>query len=452
MQTDPRPVALPPRRHPAIPGGDPPTRGESAGMHTIEAEAIYIVEGVEDEPRARARVERMMPFVHSPRVERVDDAGLAAAVDEHRLNSLPRHGMSDEVPTVVIFNRFRFDDPPELQAARREQHPQLFVNPMLKLSGYGGYDWRDSGSPEHRRKTRAVCQPAWQLHSIVGCPFRCAYCGLGRMHNVMTNMEEFVERLDGFIGDGGGQTLYQYDNYSDVACFEPEYGGSRLLVEHFAERPGTYLELYVGKSDNVDYLLDLDHRGKTVCCWSVAGPTQCDRIERGAASMEARLQAAKRCQEAGYAVRFRFSPIVPVSNWREEYRELIQRLFALTRPDLITFETLRYLNYEALCTALDTGILDEALLESVKSTSGTTPRQGCEIPDDFRREVYRFIIDELEAVSPNTPYALCREQRDTWEFFEEDFARHGQHPDRYVCNCGPTSSPDHPLCGAAGQY
>ena len=42
------------------------------------------------------------------------------------------------------------------------------------------------------------------------------------------------------------------------------YGAAKLLIEFFARQPGRALELYVGKSDNVDYLLDYDHRGHTV--------------------------------------------------------------------------------------------------------------------------------------------------------------------------------------------
>ncbi|MBM3498183.1 MAG: hypothetical protein FJX74_05885 [Armatimonadetes bacterium] len=420
-------------------------------MDEIAAKAVYIVEDVERDPFLRKKAHRMLGCIHSERVEVVDDAGLNAAAIEHQLNSLPRHGLEDDIRAVVILNRFRFDDPPEFRKAREEQFPELFRNAMHKLSGYGGYDWRDSGSPEYREKTGCVCQPAYQLHTIVGCPFRCAYCGLGRLHNVLLNVEEFVGRLDGLIGDGGGQTLYQYDNWTDTVCFEPEYGGSRAMVEYFAQKPGRYLELYVGKSDRVDFLLDVDHRGKTVCCWSLAGETQAERFERGTASLQERLESARKCQEAGYAVRFRLSPIVPVRNWREENRALIRRMFETTRPDLVTFETLRYLNYEAVCSSLDPEALDPELLEAMRAIQGQPVGYGCEIPDDFRREVYGFIIEELEATSPATPYALCRELRSTWELYAEDFGRHGQGPDYYVCNCGPTSAPGHPLlCGATG--
>ncbi|MBM3476204.1 MAG: hypothetical protein FJX75_23275 [Armatimonadetes bacterium] len=410
-------------------------------MDTIDARALLIVEDVERDPLLRGKARRMAEHIRADHVEVVDDAGLNEAATTLRITDGPRHGLTEDVRAVVVLNRFRFDDPPEVREAREGQFPALFRNPNLKLSGYGGYDWRDSGSPEHRERTGCVCQPAYQLHTIVGCPFRCAYCGLGRLHNILLNVEEFVGRLDGFIGDGGGQTLYQYDNWTDTVCFEPEYGGSRAMVEYFAQKPGCYLELYAGKSDNVGFLLDLDHRGKTVCCWSVAGETQTTRFERGAASLEARIQSARRCQEAGYTVRFRLSPIIPVRNWREENRALIRRLFEVTQPDLITFETLRFMNYEAVCRDLCPELLDPEMLEAMRAVQGAPTAFGCELPDDFRLQVYRFIIDELEAASPDTPYALCREQRATWELYAEDFARHGQTPDYYVCNCGPTSAP-----------
>jgi hypothetical protein len=414
-------------------------------MHTINAKAVYIVRGAEDTQPGRERIRRMMAHIDTDRVEQVDDAGLAAAVEEHRLSETPRHGMTDGFAPVVIFNRIRFDEPPQVPEERKERFPALFRSPSLQLAGYAGFDWRPSGSPEWREKTGAVCQPAYQLHTIVGCPFRCAYCGLGRLHNIMVNIEEFVARLDGYIDAVNGQTLYQYDNWTDTVCFEPEYGGSRLLVEYFASKPGKYLELYVGKSDNVGFLLDLDHRGKTVCCWSVAGGTQSGFIERKTATMEARIEAARKCQEAGYHVRFRLSPIVPVKNWERENRELIQRIFAETRPDVITFETLRYLNYDAICQSIDVDLLDDEFVAAMRETEGTKAVSGCEIPDGWRLRVYRFIISQLEEAGPETPYALCREQRSTWELLADDFARHGQTPDNYVCNCGPTSAPGNPL-------
>ena len=415
-------------------------------MIPLKASRLYIVEGIEEDPLTRERARRLETGIHADMVEHVGDEELNRAFESGEFNSR-RHGMDAEIDPVVIFNRYRFDDTPGERKRRQTDFPGLFKK--TRLSGYGGIDWRDSGSQAYRERTKIVCTPAWQLHSIVGCHFRCAYCALGNPIIVMMNIEELVDRLDSAIKNAPGQTLYQYDNYTDTVCFEPEYGGSKLLIEYFGKREKEYLELYVGKSDHVDHLLDLDHRGHTVCCWSVSGQTQSSKFERKAAPLRDRIESARKCQEAGYHVRFRLSPIVPVKNWEDENRELIELIFSETQPDVITFESLRFMDYDALNSSFDTSLLDPEFLHLMKEFMGQKHLGGCQIPHWYREKIYRFIIDELERVSPETPYALCRASRAMWEALEDDFARHGQGPDYYVCNCGPYSAPGHELLRAA---
>lgn len=411
-------------------------------MTPLKASKLYIVEGVEEETLTCERARRLQTGILTDNIEYIGDDELEQAVKSGELNSR-RHGVKAEFEPVVIFNRFRFDDKDEVKEKRRADFPNIFKK--VKLSGYGGIDWRDSGSADYRKRTKLVCNPAWQIHTIRGCHFRCAYCSLGNPIIIMMNIEDLVERLDDTIANAPGQTLYQYDNGTDTVCFEPEYGGSKLLIEYFAERKSEYLELYVGKSDNVDYLLDLEHLGHTVCCWSVSGKTQSEFFEYKTASPEERIRSARLCQEAGYHVRFRLSPIIPVKDWKSENQELIELIFAETKPDVITFETLRFLDYDAISNSFDTSLLDHEFLNVMKEFKGEEYLQGCQIPHQYRKKVYRFIIDELERVSPETPYALCRAPRVMWECLSEDFARHGQSPDYYVCNCGPYSAPGHEL-------
>ena len=424
-------------------------------MVPLKASKIYIVEGIEDDPILRQRARRLESRIAADSIEHIGDAGFNHIAEKELKSS--RHGMKSDFEPIVIFNKFRFDDTPEIKAKRKRDFPALFVSSRQNLSGYGvsgfgGFDWRESGSKTYRERTGLVCQPAWQIHTIWGCHYRCAYCSLGHYINIMMNLEDFVSRLDGYIEKASGQTLYQYDNGTDTVCFEPEYGGARLLVEYFAGRENESLELYVGKSDNVDFLLNLDHRGQTVCCWSISGQTQSTLFEYKTANMDARIASAQRCQVAGYHVRFRLSPIIPVRNWEAENREMIEMLFSETLPDVITFETLRFLDYDAIESSFDLSLLDPEFVQVMQESQDAKQVQGGQIPHDYRKKVYRFIIDELERVSPQTPYALCRAPRIMWDEFADDFAKHGQTPDYYVCNCGPTSAPGHELLKTCGEF
>ena len=406
-------------------------------MVPIDVSKVLIVEGIDEDPLLRARAERLLSGLRTSDVRRVDDAALRDVVRDE-LAHRPRHGMRADFEPVAILNRFRFDDPDEERQRRIDAFPELNHS---KLNGYGGFEWRESGSPAHRERTGLVCQPAWQLHTIVGCHFRCAYCNLGWFLNIMMNMEEFVGRLDDCLPRCPKQNLFQYDNFTDTVCFEPEYGGTKLLVDYFARKPGKGLELYVGKSGYVDFLLDYDHRGHTVCCWSLSGATQSRRFEYRSAPMEERIEAMRKCQEAGYPVRVRFSPIIPVRNWREENREMIRLLARDVRPDVVTIETIRFLDYQAMSRDFDLDLLDDDLLEVMKEAQGQPCGPGCELPDDYRKMVYRFIFDELADAGCQAPIAFCREKRDLWTHFADDFEACGQHPDHYFCNCGPYSAP-----------
>ncbi|MBN2308452.1 MAG: hypothetical protein JXR94_05740 [Candidatus Hydrogenedentes bacterium] len=406
-------------------------------MKPFVASKVLMVEGIEDDPVTKARAERLLTGIEGPKPVTVDDAELARVIREE-LSARGHHGMHADIEPVVIFNRYRLDDSEEEKTRRIEAYPELAGS---KLGGYGGFDWRKSGGAAYRRETGAVCQPAWAIHSIVGCHFRCAYCNLGHYMNIMMNLEEFVGRLDGWLSWCPAQKLFQYDNYTDAVCFEPEYGMAKLLIEYFAQKPGKALEYYVGKSGYVDFLLDYDHRGHTVCCWSLSPSSQAADFEYLSDSTEERVEGMRKCQEAGYPVRVRLSPMVPVKGWREETRAMLELLFDNVSPDIMTIETLRFLEYDQLAKSFDLSKLDDEFVAVMKEAAGKPVDFGCQIPDSYRIKMYDHIFAELERLSPDTPMAFCREQKRVWDRYADIFARHGQNTARYMCNCGPHCAP-----------
>jgi spore photoproduct lyase len=421
-------------------------------MLPINPKAVYTKSEAREDPRSMARIERMLPFMHfegDPVV--VDDAGLEQVIIDENLNVMPRHGREGpEVEPVVIFNQFLYHHTEEERDRRRERFPELVHGRWGGwYAGYLGFDWRSSGDEEYRERTGLVCQPAYALHSFWGCHYRCAYCNLGHVANIYVNLEDWIDHIREGLADlrnSPGQILFQWDNGTDIACWEPEYGGTKLLVDLFAEQPDKYLELYVGKSDHVDYLLDYDHRGHTVCCWSVSTPTQAREIEPRTASMEGRLQAARKCQEAGYPVRIRFSPMVPIAGWEEETRQMVRRMFELISPEVLTIEPLRFCTYEQVVDLFRSEVLDPEFLEGLRTLpEDSEDWQKSQFPDDLRIRMYRVVLEEVADGGAETPVALCREKRRVWEALTDELGRMGQAPDSYVCNCGPTSAGQNPL-------
>lgn len=82
-------------------------------MVPLKASKICIVEGIEEIDVLRQRARRLECGIKADSIEHVDDAGLHQIATENRLNSSTRHGMNPDFEPIVIFNKFRFDEPPE---------------------------------------------------------------------------------------------------------------------------------------------------------------------------------------------------------------------------------------------------------------------------------------------------------------------------------------------------
>jgi hypothetical protein len=397
----------------------------------------------------QARVERMLAHVHCEREpEVIDDARLneISEANEWPARSGWRTGQWNLAgDPVLVLNAFTWD-PPEKLAERRKQHPALALR-MLD----GAAAWTLRQGRKYADLYGTVCQDAWELHSAFGCLHRCDYCHIGGFANIMVNLEELVERLPELLDANPWLQLYKYDNQTDTIAFEPEYGASGLMVGFFAQRAREYLMLYT-KSDNVGHLLGLDHRGHTIVSFTISSPTVAEHVEHATPSTAERIAAAAKVQGAGYTPRVRFSPIVPVRGWRQELEELIEGLLECVTPDVITIDLLGWMNPGCIEEIIDVSLLDPRFMEGMRGLfadgppgQGYWPRVKHIFPHDLRREVYEFVIEEVQRRDPRQRVSLCNETIVMWD---ELGPRLGMAPGDYVCGCGPSSVPGNALFAA----
>jgi spore photoproduct lyase len=330
---------------------------------------------------------------------------------------------------VVIFNSFDFSLPDGDQAQGRGD---IFT---------GGRAWalRDR---KRVLKAGTVCQTAWEIHTVRGCLFKCDYCYLQNVLNIMVNIEVFIDRFRDFV-NAHSQTLYKWDSHSDILPFEPEYNASKPMVEFFGTQNKAFLMHYT-KSDNVDCLEGLKHNGQTMVCWSLSGHTQSRLIEKDTATDEARIEAMRKCRAWGYHVRCRFSPVIPVKGWREENRALVERLFSKVQPDVISLQSLsRFPEYDMVPRLLDLDLLDPSFVGAAqRAKSEMEGRIVGPFPHEKRLEIYRFLLDEIKRISPQTPVSLCLESPEMWQDLGPIM---GISPNAYPCCCGGLCTPGQPI-------
>ena len=180
------------------------------------------------------------------------------------------------------------------------------------------------------------------------------------------------------------------------------------------------------KSSNVDSLLDLDHGRHTVVSWSLNAPRMIERFEAGTASLAERVDAARRCQEAGYPIRYRLDPVIAYDAWRTGYAEAIDYALTRTNPDTITLGTLRFLpGHPRLAHQLHGTVARD--LFAGRFVGGAGDRKRRYLPE-LRTRIYRFLIDRIRDHCPDMPIALCRETPDTWQALSGEVSPS-------ACNC-----------------
>ena len=320
---------------------------------------------------------------------------------------------ADDAPTVI------------LTAMRWDEAGSLFP----------GYGWAETRNGAYERDANGVvCQTAVEIQTIFGCAFDCAYCPYTSVINIACDLENFVQRLEKSFDERPSQQLYKLNNRSDTLCFEPEYGLSALLVRAFAQSGDRQLMLY-SKSDNVSHLLELEHKGRTVTCFTLTSPATARLLEPSAPSFEERLAAAAQCAKAGYPVRFRFSPIVPLRGWESELREMVKTMARTVVPELVTLWTLSLTPADELHELMDPAALDPRFLAAaMDQREAMRDAKGAPFPDAYRAEMYRLVAEAIAEYLPRTRVSLCLETPRVVNSLRDRLAMLGN---AQVCNCGP---------------
>lgn len=429
-------------------------------MYQVRPRKLYAVDWAVRDQRWIARMERMVRGMgRGPsEVEVITAEQLPDVIRENGWIGEVRQGAYRTVGDPdMVFNAFRWVTPEERAEIRQsplfqrcvEAHTsygdckQWFTGDrilaMLGAASFYHYERR----PEWARSL--VCWSLHDLHSAWGCVHRCAYCQRGSVYVTNLNLEEFLAHVDQLLAENPWQKTFRYDVEQDVLAIEPEYGACEMLVDDFARREGRYLILF-SKSANVDHLLPLEHRGHTMMLWTLSTHTVSRRFEDKTGTMEERIEAARRCQEAGYPVRFKCKPIIPTPNWREEITEMLELLYASIQPDNLSMEMVFFDSVAEMDETLGLENIDPAFVAAAREAEAEAgdawPRDahGAKpFPFQVKEEVYRHLISESKRLSPSTPVTLCAETLRMWEGLG---GLTGYNPWDYPCNCGPHCTPN----------
>ena len=163
---------------------------------------------------------------------------------------------------------------------------------------------------------------------MLNCIYDCRFCFLQGMNRsasyvIFVNYEDFMEAIDARIAEAPDEDTWFFAGYQcDTLAFEPVTRFARSFLPFFAERPHAWVELRT-KSTQINSLLDHSPFPNCVTAFSMTPPEISRRLERQTPSVERRLAAAARLQEAGWSVGLRFDPLI----WQDGFRDLYAAFF-----------------------------------------------------------------------------------------------------------------------------
>ena len=197
------------------------------------------------------------------------------------------------------------------------------------------------------------CKPSahWQLPLLSGCVGNCQYCYLNTnlgdkpFIKVNANIDDILDKANKYMDERKPEiTIFEGSATSDPIPVEPYTHSLKTAIEFFAKSEYGRFR-FVTKFDDVDTLLDADHRGKTEARFTINTRKVIESYEKRTGSREKRIEASVKMMESGYPVGYIIAPVFMYEGWEEDYRNLLIYLSEKLPKNLkypITFEVISH--------------------------------------------------------------------------------------------------------------
>ncbi len=161
------------------------------------------------------------------------------------------------------------------------------------------------------------------------CPFNCLYCYLREYYGhgafvFYVNIEDMFSELDEFKKKNA---MISCGIVNDSLVLDSITGITKDLIDYFKKREDLILEIR-SKSKNIANLIETGGSENIITSFTFSPQDVISKYELGTASLEERVDAAVKLQQAGFKIGLRIDPMINVENCNEKYSEMIDLIFA----------------------------------------------------------------------------------------------------------------------------
>ncbi len=277
-----------------------------------------------------------------------------------------------------------------------------------------------------------ICCNLRTVDAVENCGFGCSYCTIQTFYSGRVVFDQDLGRKlleleldpDRFYHIGTGQS-------SDSLIWGNRHGILDALCDFARARPNVLLELKT-KAKNVSYFLGREVPRNLVLSWSLSTPTLIRNEEHFTASLEQRLDAARRVADSGIGVAFHCHPIIHYQGWKHEYAAMVAQVVARFDPSEVAFLSFGSLTFiKPVVRAIrrrggSSKILQAELVPGAKGKLS--------YPEPLKKQLFSHLYRSFTPWHDQVYMYLCMEEARYWqstfgfvyssnEAFENDFAR-----------------------------
>ena len=296
---------------------------------------------------------------------------------------------------------------------------------MVERVNDGSIITRFDKTPQPKNSSDVVCPHFLELKWAYGCPFDCSWCYLKGTFRFRPNGKEPVIKDYGkielhtkaFLEEVKTPEILNTGEIADSLMHETSKEPFSKFIIPLFEAQSLHKVLFLTKSSNVKNLLEIEPHNQAIVSFSFNAIPVAKKWEKAPPILK-RVEAAKKVYQAGYEVRVRIDPMVPIESWKESYKELVDLLFENLAPERITLGSLRGLQ------STINGCSDKSWVKYLTESSNW----GKKINFQKRFTMYSEVIEYLKLKYNYKKVALCKEKIEMWNSLKMDYGK-------IKCNC-----------------
>lgn len=257
------------------------------------------------------------------------------------------------------------------------------------------------------------------INAELNCPLDCSYCILQHyltnpFITVSVNREDLWAQADAFLDKHKKRGIrIGTGELGDSLALDHLTENSREMMAYFRTKKNVLFE-FKTKTENIEHILSSKPFENIIISWSLNSSAMAETEEKGAPSIDRRIQAARLVAERGFRVGFHFDPIIIHPHWKEGYAAVIEALLASVHPARIAWISLGSLRFSAKLKPIIQKRFPESRIILEEMVRGKDGKFRYFKP--LRAELVRTVTDFIrKSGGERIPLYLCMESREIWE-------------------------------------